>query len=419
MNHLNLSIELMPFDMLRSSYYITSNVNTCVSSDGDTFIIPDLSIIFPIEPVLLASPLNGNMILHSHYATRLAPLDPQSTDEDPNIIIICFKSGEDIRYIPDESVINNFLFSRPLNFQFIDDVTKIYDIPKNVDLEIKSMIDESNISKSWKRIAEVLETKHFDEDLYRIFSLRSYQKVIPATLPEHINSLLTLIEFSNLVARQIMAEIDNPSPIDIITKNFCKSKGINYELIQYHESARKYFDRMLPMPLNFISNIDRNKELNDFFLNQATEDEHDRNREVIFPDEQRQKVYMQRIARSEKIKRVLFPDYYRSISLLYAFWNQLEIEHPQLNREILNQNKLNQERDRINTQLYSRDNNPVDERYSALHQCQVCTMLSRMELKRGQNEPAHHCDRPECKKTYGTWLRLLNRKGYNLRNCAD
>jgi hypothetical protein len=96
MNHLNLSIELMPFDMLRNSYYIKFNVNTCVSSDEDTFIIPDLSIIFPIEPVLLASPLNGNMILCSHYATRLAPLNPQAADEDPNIIIICFKSNEDI-----------------------------------------------------------------------------------------------------------------------------------------------------------------------------------------------------------------------------------------------------------------------------------------------------------------------------------
>lgn len=419
MNHLNLSIELMPFDMLRGSYYIQSNVNTCISSDGNTLEIPDLSIIFPVEPMLIASPLNGNMILNSHFATRLIPRNSESTDEDPNIILACFKSDRNTYYIPDEVTISNFLLPRSLDSQFIDDAAEIYDLAENLCFEMKSMIDEENISKSWKKIAKVLESKHFNEDLYAMFSLRSYQKLIPATLPEHINSLLTFIEFSNCVVHQIMHEIDNPSPIDIITYDFCQKNNIDYELVQYHESVRKYFDRMLPVPLNFISNIEKDKELNSFFLNNASEYEQYPNREVIFPDKQRQKVYMQRISRSEKIRRLLFPKYYCTISWLYPFWDRLQIEHPELNREILNQNKLNQERDKINTQLHIQGNNQLDERSSILHQCRVCNLYSMMELKRGQNEPSQHCDRPQCKKTYGTWLRLLNRKGYNLRDRAD
>jgi hypothetical protein len=419
MKHLNLSIELMPFDRLRMSYYTQSNVNTCDSSDGDTFIIPDLSIKFFIKPLPITSHPNQNKMLISHYATRLIPLSSQSTDEDPNIIIACFKNDDTTRQLPDKSMVHTFLYPRQLSIAFIDDVGEIYNIDDDIRLEMKSMIDENDISKSWRKIAKILETKHFDQDLYIIFSLRSYQKVISATLPEHLQSLLTFVEASNYVVHQIMSEIDNPSPIDIITKDFCKSKGIDYELIQYRESVRKYFDRMLPMPLNFISNIDRSKELNNFFLNQASEYELDPNGEVKFPNDLRQKVYMQRIPRSEKIRRILFSDYYRNISFLYGFWNQLEAEYPELNHERLNQNKLNHEGDNIDTQLNIQDRNPVPERYSALHQCQFCTMFSKMELKRGQNEPAYHCNRPQCKKTYSKWLKLLHRKYYHLRDRAD
>jgi hypothetical protein len=216
-----------------------------------------------------------------------------------------------------------------------------------------------------------------------------------------------------------MYEIDNPSQADILTNNFCQKNGIDYGLVQYQESVRKYFDRMLPMPLNFISNIEKDKELNSFFLDSASEYEQHPNREVIFPDRPKQKAYMQRIPRSEKIRRLLFPSYYRTISWLYPFWDRLQTEHPELNREILNQNKLNQERDKINTQLHIQGNNPLDERGSALHQCQVCNLYSMMELKRGQNEPSQHCGRPQCKNTYGTWIKQMNRKGYNLRDRAD
>jgi hypothetical protein len=182
MNHLNLLIELMPFDSFRGFYYTRSN-STCVSSDGDICLIPDFSIRIPSEPKLLISPLNGNMI---YFTTRLIPTGSQSTDEDPNIILACFKNGENIHYIPDELIINNFLLPRSLDFQFIDDAAEIYELPEDLCLEMKSMIDKENTSKSWKRIVKLLEKKHFDVDLYIILSLR----VIKNQLQQHLKSVL-------------------------------------------------------------------------------------------------------------------------------------------------------------------------------------------------------------------------------------
>jgi hypothetical protein len=216
------------------------------------------------------------------------------------------------------------------------------------------------------------------------------------------------------VTNQIMYEIDNPSSADIITKKFCESNGINFQRVQYQESILKYFDRMLPLPLNFISNIEKNVDLNNFFISESQEYEKRLDREVTFPEDIKQRLYMQRIPKSEKIKRILFKDYYNSVSIMYEFWNRLHAECPEISREILTQNKKN-----LNTQIQSRSNTIINEQLSVHSQCLFCDLFSIMEVGKGHNEPSYHCGRTECKQSYGAFRKHLNRNGYDLRAKLD
>lgn len=99
---------------------------------------------------------------------------------------------------------------------------------------------------------------------------------------------------------------------------------------------------------------------------------------------------------------------------MYEFWNQLHTECPEISSEILNENENN-----LNQQNCRPSNIVIDEKLSILCQCQFCNLFSTMEMGRGHNEPSHHCERTQCKKSYAAWLKHLKRLGYKLRAHLD
>jgi hypothetical protein len=441
MNHLNLSIQLAQFNPLEISNAEPNIAPTCFSSDGDVLPIPNLPIIFEAKSSNVPSPHTNNNILTSHFSAKMVPIVSAEMSSNPDVVIACFSIENSICYLPSMSMISQLFYPRKLDTSFINDIVEIYEIPEDIHIKFKAVIesmpendnfqrskkgfsssplssqvlfDKESLTKSWGKIAKILNESHSDEDLYKIISLQKYKKPLQLQREDHASSLVTFLTTSNFVTNQIMHEVDNPSSADIITKNFCERNGIDFKRVQYQESVVKYFDRMLPLPHNFISNIERNVDLNNFFISESHEYEKCSDREVTFPEDPKQRLYMQRILKSEKIKRILFKDYYNSISIMYEFWNRLHAECPEISREILAQNKKN-----FNTQMQSRSNTIINEQLSIHSQCLFCNLFSTMEVRKGHNEPSYHCGRTQCEQSYGAWGKHLNRNGYNLRANLD
>jgi hypothetical protein len=258
-------------------------------------------------------------------------------------------------------------------------------------------IDDSNMEQI--QLAENIDTSQWDNKIQAIFSLRKYG------LPQkHVSekSRETIELFSNKVVSTIDWELSNPSPVDKVISDFCNEKGIEVELLQYHKSVVDYCLRILPHPLNFVSNIDRNSEWSVFIADKLPLMRSDG--KVPLPSDVDLAVYRERNVEAERRASSLFSDYRGSRNVINEFVLLVKEERPEIFRERFEINNSTVTSNRS----YRRSKKPT-EKDLLLCRCEFCYEFRTMVRKRGVS-PAWHCHRTKCKKQYDNWKNDLNKR---------
>jgi hypothetical protein len=250
------------------------------------------------------------------------------------------------------------------------------------------------------QLVENINTSQWDNKIYTIFALRKYG------LPQkHVSkeSRETIELFSNKVVSTIDWELSNPSPVDKMISDFCDEKGIKWELFQYHKSVVDYCLRILPHPLNCVSNVDRDSDWSVFIADKLPQMRNDG--KVPLPSAVNLVVYRERNVEAERRTANLFSDYRISSEQLSDFADLINRERPEIFQQRFEQNYSVV----TNTRNYKRARKPKDKNL-LLCRCEFCYQFRTIERKRGLSTPAWHCHRTKCKKQYDNWKNDLNQK---------
>ena len=250
-----------------------------------------------------------------------------------------------------------------------------------------------------ERLADNIDTLQWDKKIHTIFSLRKHglpQKRINRKSRETIKS------FSNKVVSTIDWELSNPSLVDRVASDFCNSKGVESELLQYHKSVVDYCMRILPHPLNCVSNVDRDSDWSIFIADKLPQMQSDG--KVPIPSDVDLAVYRERKVEAERRTANLFSDYRDSRDILSELTRAISTERPEIFQQRFDRNHSVV----TNNRSYRRSKKPT-EKNLLLCRCEFCNEYRMMLQKRGVN-PAWHCDRLNCKRQYDAWKNGLNRK---------
>ena len=188
--------------------------------------------------------------------------------------------------------------------------------------------------------------------------------------------------------------------------DFCNEKGIKWELFQYHKSVVDYCFRILPHPLNCVSNVDPDSEWSMFIADKLPQMRSDG--KVPLPSDEDLAVYRERKVEAGRRAAHLFSDYRVSSENLSDFTDLINRERPEIFQLHFEQNHSvvtsNRSYRRSKT---STDKDPL------LCRCEFCYQFRTIVRKRGAN-PAWHCHRTKCKKQYENWKNDLNKRSIYL-----
>jgi hypothetical protein len=259
-------------------------------------------------------------------------------------------------------------------------------------------LDESSMDQT--QLTEDINTSKWDNKIQTIFSLRKHG------LPQkHVNkeSRETIELFSNKVVSTIDWELSNPSLVDKIISDFCGEEGIKWELFQYHKSVVDYCLRILPHPLNCVSNVDRDSEWSMFIADKLPQMRSDE--KVPLPSDEDLAVYRERKVEAGRRAASLFSDYSVSRNAIDEFALWISPERPEIFQLRFEQNHSVVS----NTRNYKRSIKPK-EKDSLLCRCEFCYEFRTIVRKRGLTTPAWHCHRTKCKKQYYNWKNEITQK---------
>jgi hypothetical protein len=232
--------------------------------------------------------------------------------------------------------------------------------------------------------------------LYTMLSLRSYglrQESIDS------KSQAVLRYFNNQLVLMMKNELGR-SKFDEICMTFCERKGIDYEVLQYHEAVVSYCLRILPLPLNYVRNVDNDSALAVFVAGSLSQMKS--SGEVPRHPDPKLAAYQSRKAEAERRAANMFIEYRLSKYYLSLFSHALELEHPEVYQErfLMNYSTVTSNRN----YRHSKGSRQQD---ILLCRCEFCYRFRKIERKRGV-DPAWHCDRQKCKQHYRHWINHLN-----------
>ena len=184
--------------------------------------------------------------------------------------------------------------------------------------------------------------------------------------------------------------------------DFCNEKGIKWELFQYHKSVVDYCLRILPYPLNCVSNVDRDSDWSVFIADKLPQMRSDG--KVPLPSDEDLAVYRERKVEAERRAANLFSDYRDSRDFLSELTRAISVERPEIFQQRFEQNHSV-----VTSNRSYRRSKKSTEKDLLLCRCEFCYQFRTMVRKRGVN-PAWHCDDDDCKRLYGNWQRDLSRK---------
>ncbi|WP_310481467.1 hypothetical protein [Chamaesiphon sp. VAR_48_metabat_403] len=265
--------------------------------------------------------------------------------------------------------------------------------------QMQVTIDTGSSSTERQQLAEIVNQLMLDEKIYAMASLRRYG--LPKASPSQ-KSLDSLSMFSDKLVETIDRELLLPSKFDNKIEFFCNEKGIDWERVRYHKSVIDYCLRILPHPLNCVSNVNRDGDWSVFIADKFSQMQSDG--KVPLPPEVDLAVYRERKVEAERRAANLFSDYRDSRDFLSELTQAISAERPEIFQQRFEQNHSVITSNRS----YRRSKKPT-EKDLLLCRCEFCYQFRTMVRKRGVN-PAWHCDDDDCKRLYGNWQRDLSRK---------
>jgi hypothetical protein len=299
--------------------------------------------------------------------------------------------------VPSDLMLSELILSPTDNPMWLMNILREYQPPEIEDLE--SLI-KKNPNASEQQIAQVINTRMWDEKLYAIVSLRLYG--LPQESPD-LESQVILQGFSNQLVSMIEQELLSPSSIDETIADFCAEKKISWDAIRYHQAVVDYCLQILPHPLNYVPNVDLDSAWSVFISDKF--DQMESSEEISKHTNPRLADYHERKVEAERQVASLFSDYRVSRAVLDELTLQLKEERPEIFRERFEINSSTVTSNRS----YRRSKKPT-EKDLLLCRCEFCYEFRTMVRKRGVN-PAWHCDEKRCQQKYDAWKKHLVGKG--------
>lgn len=299
--------------------------------------------------------------------------------------------------VPSDLMLRELILSPTNNPMWLMNILREYQPP---EIEQLQSLIQKNPNPSEQQIAQVINTSMWDKKLYSIVSLR-----IAGLSQESLNikSQTILQDFSNQLVSRIEQELLYPSPVDKIIANFCIKKGIDWNAIRYQQAVVDYCRQILPLPLNYVPNIDLDSDLSMFIhvkLDQIRSSE-----EIPRPTDSKLAAYHDRKVEAERQAAILFSDYSISRDVMDEFARSISAEHPEIFRE-----RFEVDNSTVTSNRSHRRSKKPTEKDLLLCRCEFCYEFRAMVRKRGVN-PAWHCHEKRCQQKYDTWKKYLVGKG--------
>jgi hypothetical protein len=284
--------------------------------------------------------------------------------------------------LPSDSIIHELINSPRKETLWIENTKAEYNSPSN------------NLGSS--ALAQKLEV---------VLSLRDYE--IPYRNPLEPKSLSLVSMFNDEVLRLIKEDLTDINPFNVMEASFCTEKSINYQLVQYHKAVIFYCLEMLPHPLNYIKNVDKDNELSIFDAGEF--EQRQSNGEFQKPKNPKLLAYEERKVEAGRRARSIFCDYRKSEKQLGYLSHLIITERP----EIL-QARFNKNYDTVtNNRAHQRSKRPKDKDL-LLCRCEFCYRFHTIERGRGRVNPAWHCPWQRCGNQYRHWVNGLQKKSISL-----
>jgi hypothetical protein len=304
--------------------------------------------------------------------------------------------------IPSDLMLNELIHSPMQNLSWVLNIFREYQ-PPEVE-KIQSVIDKGILDTKDPRFDELINPSEWDKKLEAIASLRQYES--PSRSPDS-ESLSILQLFSNNFVDLIGKELLKHTPLDDIEMKFCFKYGIDWNIIRYHRAVLDYCFQILPHPMNYVKNTDKDSALS-IFQSEQIKHWQKTGGTLRHPDPCLAE-YEERKEEAERRIAILFSDYRYSRWQLSDFTHLFVAEHPEIHQERIELNYSTVTSNRS----YRRSKKP-NEKDLMLCRCEFCYRFRTIELSRGTTTPAWHCHRTKCEKQYTYWKNKLNEKDINL-----
>jgi len=368
----------------------------------------------------ITSIINLIMNLHEYHI----PIIPLSECESIKINY----DGETLT-IPNQRILNELIIAPIPDLFFITHMLRQYSINQKLVKEIQDIFFCEDNSYPYElflgKALDKLATENCNKKLISTLALEIYK--FSRLSDDDDKSQLIVKKISDSVVVKLRSEIRNPSPSDVLVKNFINKKeasyyeviqnshplyalelamkdlygrgeNVNYKLFKYYCLILEYIDYVAPLPINYLSNTYRDTKVS-FFL-QDWYGKITSNITKIELDKKQEKYHENR-KESVRRKCVVFTDYHRAKLYLSNVERILVKECPEYFTELI----INRhERDSLNDKNY-RQKNLVP---LISQQCQFCSQV-RQYTKLGTGNVNLSCENPECKEKQKEWTNHIKR----------
>ena len=337
---------------------------------------------------------------------------------------------ENVYTIPNQRILNELIVPPMADLYFVTNSLRQYGVNEKLIEEIQAMFpgDQDNPCHNELFLGKVLDKlaiENYNKKLISILALEIYKFSRPPDDEDKTRSIVK--KMSDAAVIKLRSIIRNPSPSDIIVKNFINKKeasyleelqnshpsrrlyllminsewrgdNVNYKFFKYHSLMSQYIDWMTPLPINYLTNPNKDKKLSFFLQDFSRKIANDV--PIINLDEQQEKYHE---SRKESVRRkcVAFYDYHRAKLYLSNVERILVAECPEYFAQLIAERH---EKDSINDKTYrKKDLKPLISQ-----QCQFCSRI-REYIKVGNGRVKLACKNPECKERQKQWQNRLKR----------
>jgi hypothetical protein len=242
-----------------------------------------------------------------------------------------------------------------------------------------------------------------------ISSLGKHRRPIIEHTQESVDAL---DNFNCLLLEQIIEQRQERNVMYGMERIYCLEAGFDFDDLQWHKSVIDYCLQILPHPLNYIRNPDKEGPLS--LYDRQSPNFYKRGENPPLHSEKKIREFDNRRHEAERLVALHFADYWNSWEWLINFSRGFVQTYPEVldMRADINDRTVTKNRSNRRSKQWG-------NKLGVLCRCEFCYQFRIHPLVRGKNSIAWHChteENPskECLKSYDAWQKELERQGVKL-----